>query len=214
METIEVQDAPVADSQQQGKWTLEQHLDRLILKLQAKWIDPRDPFPMHTKPYPYPEPWVNFLTCWIACFCGIGILTYVTYNTQQVQLILGSFGASSVLYFASPNSPLAQPRNALLGQLLSALVGITFRNIITSPDLKWLAAALSVSTATTLMMACRILHPPGGATALIAASLTELPAWSGYFFLLCPVLVGNLVLFSLAITINNINPFRHYPDLW
>jgi CBS-domain-containing membrane protein len=207
--TLEVEDSDGPEDR-----TVKRHWRSYLLKLQAKEIDPGDPFPMRTKPYPYPEPWQNFVSCWFACFCGIAILAYLTYNIHQVPLILGSFGASSVLYFAAPNSPLAQPRNALLGQFLSAFIGFTIRNIITAPELRWLAAALAVSTATTLMIACRILHPPGGATALIAASLEELPIWSGYFFVLCPVLVGNSILFLLALLLNNLGRYRHYPDLW
>jgi hypothetical protein len=100
-------------------------------------------------------------------------------------LIVASIGASAVLLFSTFESPLAQPRNALGGQMLSALVGIAVTRLfalspsflVTDPPsqaygyrrLDWLAAALGMSLSLLVMELTGTVHPPGGATALICA---------------------------------------------
>jgi CBS-domain-containing membrane protein len=78
-----------------------------------------------------------------------------------------------------------------------------------------LAAAVAVAFAVMGMHFTRSLHPPGGATALIAVINTKVQAL-GYWYVLCPVLVGALVLLVVALMVNNLstNPKRHYPVYW
>ena len=80
--------------------------------------------------------------------------------------LLAPLGASAVLVFALPASPLAQPWSVLGGNLLSALVGLGMAALFPSP---WIAAPLAVAVAIAVMSLCRCLHPPGGACALLAA---------------------------------------------
>lgn len=178
--------------------------------------DESDPFPKHTPDYPYPEPRLNYLLCFISIFLTLGSLSAIQFYVDKTGngLIVGSFGASAVLYFASPNVPLAQPKNAIFAQILGAFIGISFRNIVTSPDYFWLSIALSVSLTSVLMMIFRIIHPPAGATALIASSLPVLPAWNGYIFVFMPVLLGDLFMLAMALLFNNLIKSRHYPDRW
>ena len=77
--------------------------------------------------------------------------------------LVAPLGASAVLVFGVPSSPLAQPWAVLGGNTLSALVGIACLRWVGPPEL---AAALAVAVAIGLMLACRCLHPPGGASAL------------------------------------------------
>ncbi|GEO05023.1 membrane protein [Adhaeribacter aerolatus] len=152
------------------------------------------------------------LWTFIGSFTGIGLigLLHSAYLTPADNIFLiGSFGASSVLIYGIINSPLAQPRNLIGGHLISALIGVTVHQLI--PQEVWLAAALSVSLSIVLMQITKTLHPPGGATALIAnigsAKITSL----GYLYVLNPVLSGAVILLLVALVFNNVTPRRSYP---
>ena len=101
--------------------------------------------------------------------------------------LIAPLGASAVLVFAVPASPLAQPWSVIGGNTLSALVGIACANWI--PDPAW-AAAVAVGGAIGLMFAARCLHPPGGAAALLAV-LTHTTHFSSALF---PFLTNSVLL--------------------
>ncbi len=84
----------------------------------------------------------------------------------DMTLLIGSFGASAVLVFGAARSPLAQPRNLIGGHVVSAFAGVTAWTLF--QQYPWLAAAFAVATAIAAMHLTRTLHPPGGATALVA----------------------------------------------
>lgn len=153
----------------------------------------------------------HFFT-FLGAFFGIGIIGYLSslYFFQEDSIFLiGSFGASSVLIYGAINSPLAQPRNLIGGHLVSAIVGVTVFKLL--PDTLWLSSALSVALAIVLMQVSKTLHPPGGATALIANIGSEKIKALGYFYVFSPVLSGVLILFLVALLFNNITPSRRYP---
>ncbi|TRL41882.1 HPP family protein [Rhizobium straminoryzae] len=108
--------------------------------------------------------------------------------------LIAPMGASAVLVFAAPASPLAQPWSVLGGNGLSAVVGVAAAMLV--PDALF-ASALAVALAIAVMTACRCLHPPGGAVALTAvvggAAVREL----GFGFALWPV-IGNSLLLLVA----------------
>ncbi len=131
-------------------------------------------------------------------------------HTDKVFLI-GSFGASAVLVYAAANSPLAQPRNVVGGHLLGALVGVTTAQGVGAPEWLWLGAALAVSCSIVVMIVTKTLHPPGGATALLAVIGSERIQAMGYLYVLFPVLTGVLILVGIALVVNNIPPRRCYP---
>ena len=86
-------------------------------------------------------------------------------------LVTGSFGASAVLLYGAPKAPFSQPRNLVGGHLIAALVGVAcYRHL---PDILVLQEAAAVASAIALMMATRTMHPPGGATAVIAVIGSE-----------------------------------------
>lgn len=128
--------------------------------------------------------------------------------------MIGSFGASAVLVFGAPQLDFSQPRNFLGGQVLSAFVGVTISQYL-SLDLLTLAA-LGVSLSIVVMHLTRTLHPPGGATALIAVIGGERIHELGYAFVLSPVFLGSFVMLLVALLINNLsaNENRHYPRYW
>ena len=101
----------------------------------------------------------------IAC---IALLERYATGNSGFPLLIGSFGASAVLAFGAIRSPLAQPRNLVGGHFLSALVGVSCYFLF--PGTPWLASCLAVATAIALMHVTKTLHPPGGATSLIAVT--------------------------------------------
>ena len=78
----------------------------------------------------------------------------------------------------------------------------------------WLAAALAVATSIALMHATKTLHPPGGATALIAVIGGAKIHHLGYFYAVIPVGAGALVMLAVALLVNNLAPRRRYPEFW
>lgn len=157
------------------------------------------------------DPKEHLLT-FLGAFFGIGIIGYI--NSKYFVLndnlfLIGSFGASSVLIYGIVNSPLAQPRNLIGGHLVCAIVGVTVHKLL--PNEVWLSSALAVALSIVLMQITKTLHPPGGATALIANIGSEKIKALGYLYVLSPVLTGVMILFTVALIFNNISKTRQYP---
>nr|WP_320132510.1 HPP family protein [uncultured Holophaga sp.] len=144
---------------------------------------------------------------WSVLSGATGILAILKVATWAGQpLLIGSFGASAVLLFGAPDSPLAQPRNLIGGHLFSALVAILL--VKTLGPLPWVAA-LGVGLSIGLMHLTHTTHPPGGATALIG-----ILGHASWMFVAVPVLAGALVLLGMALLTNNLVHHRHYPRHW
>ncbi len=155
---------------------------------------------------------VDHLWTFIGAFLGIGIIGFVQPYKLAVQdnvFLIGSFGASAVLVFGATNSPLAQPRNLVGGHFFSALIGTTVHLLL--PDQLWIASALAVSLSIVVMQMTKTLHPPGGATALIANIGSDKIKSLGFRYILSPVLSGVIILLIVALIVNNIPRHRHYP---
>lgn len=139
--------------------------------------------------------------------------------------IIGSFGASSVLIYAVPISPLSQPRCFVGGQFLSALVGVciaklfnlagspTYNIMLTdrSTSIVWIAGALATALSITVMSITGTIHPPGGATAVLCATNPEVSrlGWKVLPVVLLSsvlMLVWNLIWMNLG--------RRKYPNSW
>ena len=157
----------------------------------------------------------EILWSWAGGFAGIAALAWagrLFYDGSDLSLLIGSMGASAVLLYGAPRSPLAQPRNLVGGHVVSALIGVACWKLL--HPYPWLAAAAAVATAIAVMHAARMLHPPGGATALIAVvgspSLHDL----GFYYVLVPATAGPLVLLVVALLVNNLAPGRRYPEFW
>lgn len=148
----------------------------------------------------------------VSAFVGIGLiglLSRYVFGPTDTMLLVGSFGASSVLIYGVINSPLAQPRNLLGGHVLSALIGVTAQKLVGGE--MWLASALAVALSIVVMQMTKTLHPPGGATALIATVGSAQLKALGYWYVLMPVLVGVLLLLAVALVFNNVTATRSYP---
>jgi len=151
---------------------------------------------------------------WMGSFLGIGMTALL--NARFVEpgdltLLIGSFGASAVLVYSAIKSPLAQPRNLIGGHLLSAIVGVTAYKVAGG---NWLASGCAVSFAIVAMLATGTLHPPGGATALIAVIGSEKIHHLGYLYVFVPTLAGALILLVTALVVNNLSEDRRYPEYW
>lgn len=147
----------------------------------------------------------------LGSFVGIGLIGLLNskyFVASDNLFLLASFGASSVLIYGIINSPLAQPRNLIGGHVVSAIVGVTIHKLV--PGELWLACALSVSISIVLMQVTKTLHPPGGATALLANMGSEKIKAMGYLFVLTPVFSGVLILLAVALIFNNLR-HRRYP---
>ncbi|MGY2052177.1 HPP family protein [Methylobacterium sp. JK268] len=124
-----------------------------------------------------------------------------------LPVLIAPMGASAVLLFAVPASPLAQPWSILGGNAVAALIGVTAAGLIADP---FVAAAVAVSVAIALMTALRCVHPPSGAVALTAVLGGPAIRDLGYGFVLWPVGVNSLLLLATALLFNNLTG-RSYP---
>lgn len=156
----------------------------------------------------YKEQFWSFL----GSFVGIGLIAYFQsqqFSHQDVVYLIGSFGASSVLVYGIIESPFSQPRNLVGGHLISAFIGVTIHQLF--PGILYIAAPLAVSLSIVMMQITKTLHPPGGATALIAVIGTQRIKDLGYWYVLSPVLTGVLLLLFTALIFNNMTTSRRYP---
>jgi CBS-domain-containing membrane protein len=127
--------------------------------------------------------------------------------------LIGSFGATAVLIFGTPRSPLAQPRNLIGGHLIGAICGCVVRVAIDRFE-RSIACALAVASAIVVMQITETTHPPGGATALIAVTTQPLLPGANFLYIVMPTLTGALVMLFVALVINNMAPKRTYPCFW
>lgn len=152
---------------------------------------------------------------WIGAFLGIslvGIINGYVFVGTDLTLVIGSFGASAVLIYGAVRSPLAQPRNLLGGHMLSALIGVASYQAL--HEYLWLAAAVAVATAIAVMHVTKTLHPPGGATALIAVIGGQSIHAVGFWYVLVPAGLGAAIMLIVALLVNNIPKSRRYPEFW
>jgi CBS domain-containing membrane protein len=124
-----------------------------------------------------------------------------------LPILIAPMGASAVLLFAVPSSPLAQPWSIVGGNLIAAVVGVSTALLIANPVL---AAAFAVGTTVALMSACRCIHPPSGAVAMTAVLGGRAVQDLGYEFVLWPVAANSLLLLGVALLFNNLLG-RSYP---
>jgi len=152
---------------------------------------------------------------WAGCAISIGLCGYLSskfFETKDLTLLIGSFGASAVLVYGTVKSPFAQPRNLLGGHLISGIIGVVCYRWC--GETIWLAAALAVSITAAAMLVTRTVHPPGGATALIAVIGGEKIHQLGFLYPFLPVGLGAFILLIVGLLVNNISRNRRYPEYW
>lgn len=136
-----------------------------------------------------------------------GLASYLLLGpTSSLPVLMAPMGASALLLFALPASPLAQPWSIVGGNLVSAFIGVTCAIYITQPVA---AAALAMGFSVAAMFALRCLHPPSGAVALTAVLGGPAIENLGYQFLLFPVALNSALLVLVAILFNNATRHRY-----
>lgn len=152
----------------------------------------------------------------VGAFIGIYLVYYVG-HLHELQLedslfLVGSFGATAILIYGVPNSPYAQPPNLVGGHVFSAIVGVACAWLLGNQPA--LAAALAVALALAVMHLTNTIHPPGGATALIAVIGGDQVHALGFWYVLTPIALGAVIMLVVALIVNNLSPHRHYPQFW
>lgn len=120
-------------------------------------------------------------------------------SQAPLPLLVAPMGASAVLLFAVPSSPLAQPWAIIGGNTISALSGIFWMKLLGDPAY---AAGLAVATAIAMMSLTRCLHPPGGACALTGVIGGKAVVAAGWSFALMPVAVNSMLLVGFGLLFN------------
>ena len=155
---------------------------------------------------PPPRPALSHVAAsWIGAATAIAAVALLG-DATATPWLMAPFGASAVIVFGLPDSPLAQPRAVIGGHLLSALVGLVCLSLF---PVAWWSLALAVASAVGLMQLTRTTHPPAGANPLVV-----MLGGVGWDFLATPVLAGALVIVAVAVACNNLTPGRRYPLYW
>lgn len=147
----------------------------------------------------------------IATLSGLGgFLAIAVVNglagMSSLPLVLGSFGASCMILFGIPDSPLAQPRNTVLGHFICSFMGLLFISFCSD---FWWALPAAVGTSMALMMLTRTVHPPAVSNPVIV--FLTAPSWN---FLFMPTLAGAILLVIVAYLYNNFIRKIQYPRYW
>lgn len=150
----------------------------------------------------------------IGALLGILLTTLVSRwwlggNAAGLPYLVAPIGASSVLVFAAPATPLAQPWAVFGGNVVSGLAGVLCARLIPDPVL---AGACAVALAILGMSCLRCLHPPGGAVALTAVLGGPAIQAAGFGFVAAPVAANTLLLIAMGLAFNNLTRHR-YPHV-
>lgn len=129
----------------------------------------------------------------------VSVVGYVTGNT----LLMAPFGATCVLLFSVPQSPLSQPINVVGGHIVSTTIGILLHTFLPA---EWWVLGLAVGLAIAIMAGLRVTHPPAGADPLVVFFAE--PAWGYLFF---PVLFGSIALVIIAWLFHKLPAKTLYP---
>ncbi len=135
--------------------------------------------------------------------------TRLTVGHDTSVYMLPSIGATAVLLFGTPHSALAQPWPVIGGHCVSAFIGVTCLLVI--PD-KLIAASCAAGLAITMMYLLHCMHPPGGATAMLAVIGGPEVEQIGYAFVVSPVLISVLAILVIATIFNFPFSWRRYPS--
>ncbi|MDQ7092420.1 HPP family protein [Desulfosporosinus sp. PR] len=174
----------------------------MILELLIRYISKMKGY-KRTTPLESPPP-LDIIVTWLGAFAGIIAIVLLCHKFDLP--IVASFGASAVLIYGVPDAPLSQPRNVILGHIISASIGVATYMLF---GLTWWSPALGTALALVAIMLTKTTHPPGGATALFAVLSKAQPS-----YILNPIAVGAVTMVLIGLLVNNLSPNRHYPRYW
>jgi CBS-domain-containing membrane protein len=127
---------------------------------------------------------------------AIGVLSYADTEILNAALLMAPFGATTVLVFGVPDSPLAQPKNVIFGHLLTAFIGVVFVQFV---GVTPLSLAMATGLAVSMMLLTKTTHPPAGANPLLIMLTGQ--SWG---FLFTPVLIGAVVIVLVGKSMNTL----------
>ena len=149
---------------------------------------------------------VSIIGAFFATLCA-SFFSYSILQAENHSMVLASTGASAMLIFAIPHSPVSQPWPLVGGHLISAFIGISCYYLIPNPIL---ASSAAIGLAMLAMHHTGSMHPPGGATAVTAVIGGSAVHELGYYFVIVPVFFNSIILLSIAMavaTFRDKNPF-------
>jgi len=147
----------------------------------------------------------------IGAILGISITFYISYliiGLEGAVFLVPSMGAAAVLLFAIPHGALSQPWALFMGNLVSACIGVSSYMLV--PNI-FIAAGLAVGLSIGAMHLLNSIHPPGGATALVAVVGGPVIHDLGFMYVLSPIFINVLSMFVIAVVYNSIFDWRRYP---
>lgn len=201
------------------KFSVDQFLNPYIWPSQVnRFPKPIRRFIGGSQPKPIPDHllWLDIL---VGTFCGIAVIEAVfklrtVFTQHHAPLIIASYGASAILCFNASVSPLAQPRNVLMGQFVSSVIGVAIEKLFSLSEAGkanyWAGGALSVAVSSVAMTILNCVHPPGGASALLPCASAEVREMGWWY--LPAQLVSSVLMLSVACITDNV--FRSYPVFW
>ena len=154
------------------------------------------------------EKLISGLGGFIAIFLVYKLTNLFEQALQEQLLFVASMGATAVLLFAAPHGPLSQPWNVVGGHIISAFFGVLVHRLIAD---QFVAGALAVGLAITAMYYLKCLHPPGGATALVAVIGGASVDSFGFLYVFFPVGFSATMMVLIAIAFNYPFKWRRYP---
>lgn len=138
----------------------------------------------------------------ILCLCLLG-------QYSGVPWLMAPFGATCVILFAAPTSPLAQPRNVIGGHFIAASVGLAALYALGN---SYIVMSFAVGVTIIAMQFLRAVHPPAGANPIVIMLAGK--SVVGLTFLFTPVFVGSVLLVLIASFVNNYGVKNGWPIYW
>lgn len=192
------------------RWVPANQVGRLPLVV-ARFLGGHKPTPRH-------DYWI-WAEILISTFCGIALLEGVfksntVFRHHHLPMIIASYGAAAILCFNANHVPLAQPRNILVGNVISSIIGVGIEKLfgLTSAGRShyWASGALSVAVSSVVMTVLNCIHPPAGAAALLPSVDVTIRSM-GWWYVPAHVVSSVLMIAVSCITGNII---RTYPQFW
>ncbi|GAA6008868.1 hypothetical protein JCM11491_003812 [Sporobolomyces phaffii] len=168
---------------------------------------------------------VHMAVTYVAAFAAIAFLALsaraAIFANRGAPVVVAAFATEAVILYSEYESPLAQPRNIMFGNVLCSVLGVALQKLFllhggwqvgdVFGPVAWAAASVTLATSILLMQFFEITHPPGGATALLAVTLPSV-AGMGWFFIV-QIVVDSLIVLGWALVVNNLFG-RKYPTNW
>ncbi len=134
----------------------------------------------------------------------IGVLTFLTYNTELGIFLIASFGSTMVLLYGYPESPFAQPKNIFFGHLVTSLAGLFVLYLIPLP--LYINLPIAVGAGVALMILLKVTHPPAGGNPIIVIMGSV-----SLDYIINPIISGTIIVLIFGVILNRLILKKKYP---